>query len=184
PVQPRATGSSTAAATPFSSTHPVKKAPSWCATDGTSWKYTRTEACGVFGSGLTVYDNHGVVTGQIILNYISYSYTETTMFTWAHQIEFDASSITGTAIGYSIEGVASCTSACTVNTSDFAPQLMTVHGDQNGEGFFDTTVSALGSVGFSNTTWTWWFDRPDGSGHSSNGTAGMVQVRCDNAVPR
>lgn len=162
----------------------IVPAPSWCATDGQSYKFTRTDSCGVFSGVLTVYDTRtGAVVGTITFNYIDYSYTSATISTWAHQLQIDPTAITGAGAGSSVSGTASCSGSCRLSSVKFPSQAVVVHRLINGESYYNTTATGVGSVGTSSTSVNFVFTNPSWAGPSNPATSTQLPVRCDNALP-
>jgi hypothetical protein len=161
----------------------ILPAPSWCGTDGLL-HFTRTESCGVFGGIVTVIDTQtGAVVGTIEFNFIDYSYTSADLSTWAHQFQIRPYVITGLGAGSSVSGSASCSGACTVRSSSFPAQPVIVGQFANAESFYDTTVTAPGTVGRASTTITWTFTNPAWLGPTNPLSYTQLDVRCDNALP-
>jgi hypothetical protein len=128
----------------------------------------------------------GALVGQISYNFITYSYTSTSIQTWAHQLQIQETSQWGLGAGSTVDGSATCSGACTVASSSFPSQPVTPGAFDNGEAYFNTTATAPGAVGSSMTTWTYTFHNAGwtGSGGSSNPiSTTQPTVRCDNALP-
>ena len=157
-------------------------APSWCATNG-GISYTRTESCGVFQGSVSVFDTQsGALVGQIFFNFINYSYTSTSIQTWAHQLNQQTTSEWGAGVGSSVSGVATCSASCTVDSSTFPSQPVTPGTFNNGDSFFDTTATAPGAIGTATTNWAVTFTNPAWVGPATY-NASQLPVRCDNALP-
>jgi hypothetical protein len=159
--------------------------PRFCVDNAfTGWWFTRTAACEVSSRVLTVVNlNTGAVIGTMNFLQVDYSYTSTSINTWAQQIELRMISGSGLIAGTLAQGTASCTGACVLRSSTFPPQPMRTNGDAEGEGFFDTTAAAPGAVGPANTRWTRWFSNPAWTPPTSNPiVVTPPQVRCDNAT--
>jgi hypothetical protein len=135
---------------------------------------------------VNVYDTQTrAVIGQIFYNYISYSFTSATISTWAHQLQLQQTSQWGQFVsGTTVDGNASCTGACSLNSSRFPAQPVAQDRFDNGESYFNSTSTAPGVIGSSTTTFTYTFHNPAWDGGSATpGSVTQVSVRCDNALP-
>ncbi|WP_406358547.1 hypothetical protein [Streptomyces sp. NBC_00658] len=159
--------------------------PDWCTENAfTGWWYTRTGACDISSRILTVYNtNTGAVTGTMNFLQLTYSYTSTSIPTWALQIEISPFTQTGTAVGSSAQGTGTCSGACTTASSSFPSQPVGLSTDAEGEAFFDTTAVAAGAVGTASTNFNRFFTNPTWTTPSTPvNVTPPVNVRCDNAT--
>jgi hypothetical protein len=159
--------------------------PQWCIDNAfTGWWFTRTAACMIESLRLNVINtNTGAIVGVMDFLEINYSYTSNSTTNWAQQIELRQISASGYAVGAFAQGNAGCNGSCTVSQSTFPSQPMSNNADAEGEGYFNTTISAAGAVGFSTTSWTYWFTNPSWTGPSNSVVVSPPRVRCDNATP-
>jgi hypothetical protein len=160
-------------------------APSWCASNTqTTILFTRTESCGTYQGEVDVYDaKTRALVGQVFFNYINYSYTSTSIQTWAHQISIQVTSEWGLGAGSSVAGTVYCFGACRIDSSNFPPQAASPGAFDDGESFFDTTATASGAIGSSQTEWVVTWTNPSWTVQPSPLYVAQLSVRCDNALP-
>lgn len=163
----------------------VIPAPSWCGNG--QWLFNRTDACGVFGWLLTVYevDQNGDIVGvigQMDGNQVDYAYTSASISTWAFQVSIQTLGGWGEVVNTQASGTASCSGDCTLRSSNFPTQTVTFGGFVNGDSAYDTTATTPGAVGFATSSYTWRFANSAWA-YSVSLTVTPPQVRCDNATP-
>ncbi|MEU4217404.1 PKD domain-containing protein [Actinoplanes sp. NPDC026623] len=148
------------------------------------WFWYRTQACSIASRTATIYDQDGGVAGTIEYLELNFSYTSSSIATWAQQIELRKFGGTGVGLlpGTTAEGFAVCANACVTPISTFPPQPLVDNADAAGQAFFDTVVSVPGDKAFSFTTFTYSFTNPAWV-PVSPGTVSPPRVRCDNALP-
>jgi hypothetical protein len=161
--------------------------PQFCIDNAfTTWVFYRTEACAIFARTLIVLD---LETGEPVgaLEYLetNFSYTSTSIETWAQQIEIRPYGGWGAGLfpGTMVEGTATCTKSCFNRISTFPPQSVREGADATGESFFDTTAVIPGMVGDAFTKFSYVFSNPGWAGPSTPASATPPKVRCDNALP-
>ncbi|MFB7500417.1 hypothetical protein ACFC09_38060 [Streptomyces sp. NPDC056161] len=94
------------------------------------------------------------VTGEANMLVLNYSYGETGLPTFAHQIETSAYSGWGDAMKATIDGQATMSGDCKRNSASFpAKPLTPVNSWSLGEAFFDTTATNDGDIGTCTTSW-------------------------------
>jgi hypothetical protein len=161
--------------------------PEWCDDAGTDggWYVNRFRACGIFSAIGTVYDPRtGATTGT--LNYLvrAYAYSGRDVKNWAYQVELMQVSATGSAVGMSASGRATCAGKCKVTDSKFPSQTMSASKDAVGQFFLETTINTAtkGQVGEGQASAAWVFNKP-GVSQSNEIALPTPPVRCDNALP-
>jgi hypothetical protein len=159
--------------------------PDWCYDNAFSgWYFNRTNACDIESWHLDVIryvNNVATIIGTADFNSYPYSYTSSTQPTWAHQLAIGVYKTTGDVAGLTVQGSASCTSACRIRSSSFPSQAAPINTYPSGEAYFDTTVTA-GGRGSSATTWSFFFTKPNTT-PSATATITAPTVRCDQALP-
>ncbi|MFI1799433.1 hypothetical protein ACH427_19080 [Streptomyces sp. NPDC020379] len=158
--------------------------PDWCldAADGTP-RAIRTEVCqlsgGTYSTWKTV-NGKKTLTGEANLNEINYSYSDTSIESWVHQIEVSAYKGWGDALKAKVSGKATSNGACTTGNSDFPEKPITIGSWAQGDSLFTTTAKAPGAVGNCTTTWNLTFT--NGAYNPTVITFSMDDIRCDNAT--
>lgn len=163
----------------------VVPVPDWCIENAFRGVFaTRTQACEV--SRLTYTTTRTVngvttTTGVAQFNVINYSFSDTGLPTWVHQIELSAYAGWGDALNASVRGTATGSGPCVRNSSTFPSRPISPLGRWNeGDSDFTTTATAPGASGTCPTTWAVTFTNgvysPAGINYS------MDDIRCDNAV--
>ncbi|MFF0837663.1 NucA/NucB deoxyribonuclease domain-containing protein [Streptomyces sp. NPDC003388] len=119
------------------------------------------------------------VTGSADMLVINYSYSNTGLKTFAHQIEVSAYKGWGDALKASVDGQATMSGSCTRDSHSFPSKpLMPLNSWRAGESFFDTTATAAGAVG---TCATFWYLTFTNGNYSPAVTSYTInQFRCDN----
>lgn len=164
-------------------TNAIQPAPAFCRTDG-QWWFIRTGACLVSSGRVSVIRvDNGELVGELFFNFVAYSYTSASISTWAHQLQFQATSAWGFGVGSSVEGFATCAGQCTLASSSFPRQPMLVGQFANGESFHNTTATGPGAVGFATTPFNYFFTNPAWTGPTNTASVTPPRVRCDNALP-
>lgn len=160
--------------------------PSWCldAADGTP-RGIRTGVCQLSGGTYTTWktvNGNKTLTGEADLNVINYSYSDTTLDAWGHQIEVSAYKGWGDALNAKLTGDATGNGACTRDKSAFPAKSVGPIGSwAQGESLFVTTATAPGAIGKCTTTWNLTFT--NGSYNPTDIKFSMDDIRCDNATP-
>ncbi|MEV1154797.1 hypothetical protein AB0J27_05230 [Micromonospora chokoriensis] len=161
--------------------------PLWCTDVPGSWVYTletREMICAVRDLTLDVINvNTGAIIGQIYFDEYAFEYTSSTIPTFAYQIMIDMYGGWGSIGGTLAQGTATCTGACTVNSSDFLPQAVTTTNQVEGEAFFRSTATTRGSVGTATATWSYYFVNPSWVAPSTPVTVTPPVTRCDHNLP-
>lgn len=167
----------------------VQPVPEWCRQAGVmapnQYMASRFEACGNWEYTLRVTQTqNGVttVTGVMEFTVTGFHYGSQNLPTVAHQITIIPSSMTGTAVGTTAVGTASCSTNCTNGTTSFGTQVLQTGQAASGEFFYNTTATAAGSVGATGSTWNLTLKAPTSSAASTL-TSVSAAVRCDTAVP-
>ncbi|WP_230195697.1 NucA/NucB deoxyribonuclease domain-containing protein [Streptomyces coriariae] len=159
--------------------------PQWCEESTGTPLGTRTQVCQTNAGIYTTYKKvDGVVSisGQAKLLIINYSYTDTGLGTFAHQIETSAYQGWGEALKATISGKATRNGQCKVQSSSFPSKpLSPLNSWQVGESFFDTTAVNDGDIGTCATKWT--ITILNGSQLPVNAVYELNEIRCDNATP-
>jgi hypothetical protein len=160
--------------------------PSWCGDyPAGSWWYYRTDACLLRPWTVGIYrlNDDGSMTqiGWFSFWELSYSYTSYSISTWGQQMQISGTGAGGDVSGLTIQGSASCSGSCSLDSVDFAPQSA-LSGMPGGTAFFDSTSTDPGAVGTATTTMSWWFTKP-GVVPTQTVTSNPPQVRCDNNTP-
>lgn len=156
--------------------------PQWCEDSNNTIIGNRTAVCRVSGLLYWTYETvngQQRTTGEAHMIVINYSYGNTGMGRFAHQIELSAYKGWGVALNASVSGNAYQSKDCTLESSSFpAKPLLPLNSWRAGESFFDTTATAAGAMGSCTTTWNLTFRLP-------GLTPAMTQYsfdefRCDN----
>lgn len=158
--------------------------PQWCIDRAfTGWWFMRFSSCMIRSLRLNVIDvRTGAIVGVMDFLEVNYSYMSNSTINWAQQVELRQISATGFAIGTFAQGSAGCSGSCIVSQSTFPSQPMRTNGDAEGDGFFNTTISAPGGVGFATTSWSYFFTNTSWVAPSPPVVVGPPRVRCDNAT--
>jgi hypothetical protein len=156
--------------------------PQWCSS--TTITGLRTAACVTWQITYTTYVvTNGVtqVTGVLLLDAYSYTYTAVGLPNFNHQIQLASTSGWGDALKASLNGAGRASGACTLTATSFPLQPATpFRVMRSGEAGFNTTATAAGAIGRCATTWDVNFITPGYTdGHI---THTLNEVRCDNAV--
>jgi len=165
------------------STNAIVPLPEWCQFDTVF--ATRTAACVITEATLTTFtvvDGVETVTGELNMDVWSYTYSSPDLGNWIYQISVSPWSGFGPALSASISGTGtSASGSCTTGGFAFPSQPLTPFlTPRSGEANFNTTATAVGAVGFCDTTWNLTFTVP---GHTPAGmTQTMSEIRCDNAT--
>jgi hypothetical protein len=161
--------------------------PLWCTDIPGSWLYTletREDICRVRDITVDVFNvNTGALVGQINLDEYAFEYTSSAGPTFAYQIMLDMYGGWGQIGGTLAQGTATCTGVCTVNSSDFFPQLVTTTNQVEGEAFIRSTATTRGSVGTANVTWSYFFANPAWVAPTASLNVTAPAVRCDHNLP-
>ncbi|MFF1679452.1 hypothetical protein ACFVYG_25895 [Streptomyces sp. NPDC058256] len=158
--------------------------PQWCEDSNGSIRGTRTQICLVTGltytTRLTV-NGQTTVTGVANMIVINYSYSDTGLGRFAHQIEVSAYSGWGDALKASVGGQATMSGSCTRESASFAAKpLLPLNSWRLGEAFFDTTATAAGAIG---TCATYWYLTFTNAGYTpAVMDYELNEFRCDNAT--
>ncbi|MFD3622453.1 NucA/NucB deoxyribonuclease domain-containing protein [Streptomyces sp. NPDC058676] len=184
---PCATWDSTPLTTQLRSAASAWPTPAWCDDEGVSgkWYVNRFRACGIFSAILTVVNPRtGATTGT--MNYLvrAYAYSGRDVKNWAYQVELMQVSATGSAVGMSASGRATCAGKCKVTDSKFPSQSMSSSKDAVGQFFLETTIntSTKGQIGEGQASAAWVFSKA-GASPSNEISLPTPPVRCDNALP-
>jgi hypothetical protein len=161
--------------------------PLWCAdSGGAPVSASRTEACQVNGLILTTTETVNgttTVTGVLNMNVFDFTYSAVDQPLWAHQIGVAPNTGWGDAVKASVTATMTAAGDCARNgTSSFPSQALSpVNGTiRAGEGYANTTATALGAVGTCTTTWNLVFNTP---GYPPAGSSSsMAEIECDNAT--
>ncbi|MGW6928383.1 NucA/NucB deoxyribonuclease domain-containing protein [Streptomyces sp. NPDC054950] len=161
--------------------------PTWCDDDGVSnkWYVNRFKACGIFSATLNVINPRtGATVGTMHYLTRAYAYSGRDVKNWAYQVELMQVSATGSAVGMSASGRATCAAKCKVTDSKFPSQPMSSSKDAVGQFFLETTIntSTKGQVGEGQATAAWVFTKA-GVSPSNEISLPTPPVRCDNALP-
>lgn len=161
--------------------------PLWCTDVPGSWVYTietRELLCRAREVTLNVFNvNTGVLLGQIFMDEFAYEYTSSTIPTFAFQVTLDMYDGWGEIAGTLAQGSATCSGVCTVASSDFLPQAVTLTNSPDGEAFFRSTATTRGQVGYAEISWNYFFTNPAWSSPSGGISATPPQTRCDHNIP-
>jgi len=162
--------------------------PDWCNDHPGSWSYDmevgREQACSYRDVTLTVTNiNTGAVIGQIYFDEYSLAFTSSSIPTFGYQVQLDMYGGWGAIGGTFVQGSASCSGACTLNSSDFPPQAVTLTSLPDGEAFFRSTATARGSVGNANAAWSYFFTNATWAAPSTPVAQQALTVRCDHNLP-
>ncbi|MFC8521106.1 hypothetical protein [Streptomyces sp. NPDC057257] len=158
--------------------------PQWCEDANGIILGTRTQICLVTGLTYTTtrtVNGTTTVTGEADMVVINYSYSDTGLPTFAHQIELSMYDGWGDALNASVDGQATLSGACTLDSSSFPAQpLLPFNSWRSGEAFFDTTATAAGAIG---TCATFWYLTFTNAGYPAAVTDFQLnEFRCDNAT--
>lgn len=158
--------------------------PQWCEDANGIILATRTQVCQVTGLTYTTrqtVNGQTTVTGQANMIVINYSYGDTGLPTFAHQVEVSAYNGWGDALKASVDGQATMSGSCTRESASFpAKPLLPLNSWRSGEAFFDTTATAAGAIGNCATTWYLTFTNAQYSPAVVDYQ--LNQFRCDNAT--
>jgi hypothetical protein len=158
--------------------------PQWCEDSNGKILATRTQVCLVGGLTYTTrqtVNGQTTVTGRADMLVINYSYSDTGLGTFAHQIEVSAYGGWGDALKASVDGQATMAGACTRESASFPRKpLLPLNSWRAGEAFFDTTATAAGAKGTCATDWYLTFTNADYS--PAVIPYRINQFRCDNAT--
>jgi len=181
-VQVNPAGSGTSRVAGRSSTQDIVPYPEWCQFNAIYG--TRTQACEIFGIIYTTIEIvNGVprVTGELSLDAISYTYSSASLSNWGHQIGVYSWAGWGAALGARVSGSARGSGSCVPSGSSFPSQPATPFLTlRNGESYFTTTATAVGAIGFCETTWDLVFTT---AGYPPAGlSTSLNEIRCDNAT--
>ncbi|MDX2827604.1 hypothetical protein PV416_42745 [Streptomyces ipomoeae] len=160
--------------------------PQWCEDANGIILGTRTQICLVTGLTYTTtrtVNGTTTVTGEadmVVINY-SYSYSDTGLPTFAHQLELSMYGGWGDAQKASVDGQATLSGSCTLESSSFPAQpLLPLNSWRSGEAFFDTTATAAGAIG---NCATYWYLTFTNAGYPAAVTSyDLNEFRCDNAT--
>ncbi|WP_413755054.1 hypothetical protein [Streptomyces sp. MMBL 11-3] len=118
-------------------------------------------------------------TGVANMLVINYSYGDTGLGRFGHQIELSAYDGWGVALEATVTGTARASGACTLSSSSFPSQpLLPLNSWRLGEAFFDTTATASGAIGTCASNWYIEFHNPGYLGSGINYS--FNEFRCDN----
>ncbi|MFF7801156.1 NucA/NucB deoxyribonuclease domain-containing protein [Streptomyces olivaceus] len=158
--------------------------PQWCEDSNGGILGTRTQICQVTGLTYTTrqtVNGQTTVTGQANMIAINYSYSDTGLPTFAHQLEVSAYSGWGDALKASVDGQATMSGSCTRESASFPAQTLTpLNSWRSGEAFFDTTATAAGAIG--NCTTYWYLTFTNAQYSPAVVDYQLNQFRCDNAT--
>lgn len=164
------------------STNDVLPTPQWCTAE---LRGTRTEACSTQGFRIeTFITQNGVkrVTGEVFLDMYDYTYSDTSLPYWSHQLQVVSYAGWGHALEVRLSGQARAVGDCTVRRSSLPSTL--VHPFRTigtGESIIDTTATNPDDIGYCETNWRLTYSHPlYGTGTGS--LFGMSEIRCDNAT--
>ncbi|OJF15412.1 NucA/NucB deoxyribonuclease domain-containing protein [Couchioplanes caeruleus] len=127
--------------------------------------------------------NTGAVIGQIHFDQYAFEFTSSSSPTFGYQIMLDMYGGWGTIGGTLAQGSATCTGACTVSSSDFPPQAVTLTNSPDGESYHRSTATTRGSVGAATVTWSYFFTNPTWTAPSTPVTITPPATRCDHNLP-
>lgn len=118
--------------------------PQWCEDVNGIILGTRNQICLVTGLTYTTtrtVNGTTTVTGEADMVVINYSYSDTGLPTFAHQLELSMYGGWGDAQKASVDGQATLSGSCTLESSPFPAQpLLPLNSWRSGEAFFDTTA--------------------------------------------
>ncbi|WP_405525718.1 hypothetical protein OG426_25235 [Streptomyces canus] len=158
--------------------------PQWCEDANGIILGTRTQICLVTGLTYTTtrtVNGTTTVTGEADMVVINYSYSDTGLPTFAHQLELSMYGGWGDAQKASVDGQATLSGSCTLESSSFPAQpLLPLNSWRSGEAFFDTTATAAGAKG---NCATYWYLTFTNAGYPAAVTYyDLNEFRCDNAT--
>ncbi|MBM0231890.1 hypothetical protein JNW91_08490 [Micromonospora sp. STR1_7] len=163
--------------------------PQWCldsALDG-NWYGFREEACTITGLKVSVRSlPNNAVIGEMSFNEYRFTYGSSTSVTVAQQIQLSMYDGWGQIAGTTVGGTAQCTGACTLVSSDFPIQPVTLSSRPGGEAYLRTTQTAAGTRSTMEGVFKHRFFNPSWNA-SGGATTELVSefptIRCDNSVP-
>ncbi|WP_162890224.1 NucA/NucB deoxyribonuclease domain-containing protein [Streptomyces olivoreticuli] len=164
----------------------IVQLPSWCldAADGTPHAI-RTQVCSLSGGTYTTsrtVNGKTTVTGEANLNIINYSYSDTSLDSWVHQIEVSAYKGWGDALKAKLSGTTTGTGACNNGKPSFPSKpIAPINSWVQGDSLFTTTATAPGAIGNCTTKWDLTFT--NGEYNPTVTSLSMNDIRCDNATP-
>jgi hypothetical protein len=158
--------------------------PDWCLTPEhtfNGWWLVRKEACMTNTVIVQLIDLQTFNTvGVVVLMETNYAYTGIGATpNWAYQYQLRPLTTWGFTAGTTVTGEATCGGACIANGS-MPPQVLQLDVSVSAVANITTTVSAPGTWGFANATWSFVAANPVAMIPSEPHTATSPWARCDN----
>jgi hypothetical protein len=162
----------------------IQPIPSWCASFYNGGRQvTRTQDCASFGLTVTktvTTNNVPRVVGTAQVAAYSYQYTSYSTPVVAHQYGFSVSSVSGDVSGVILSATSNCSGSCVQSTAVIPGTPVAISGWKEAESFTQPTSTAVGSINYLATAWTFSVSVSGGTGGSAS--TGPYDLRCDNAA--
>jgi hypothetical protein len=145
--------------------------PDWCVQNAYNGIMgTRSDVCEIYTSTLTISRlSNGVrtITGELMFDIYNYTYSNSDLPNWTHQLMVSAFSGWGDALGAAVHTSAKAEDSvlgpatCRILNSSFPRQpVQPFNSVRGGEANFNTTATAPGVIGYCRTTWDLAFSIP------------------------